>query len=110
MLARDLAQACGRPGRGRGTGGGQTKCSRQAQLEAERADLVLEQVAQRLDQLEAQRSGRPPTLWWILIVAAGPPLAAALDHVGIERALGQEAGAVDLARLVVEDVDEQRGR
>ena len=31
----------------------------------------------------------------------------ALDHVGIERALGQELGAAELLRLRLEHVDEQ---
>ena len=36
-------------------------------------------------------AGRPPTLWCSLIVAAGPSAAAAaLDHVRVERPLGQE--------------------
>ncbi len=34
-------------------------------------------------------------------------LAAALDHVGVERALGQEPGAGDRPGLVAEDVDER---
>ena len=35
--------------------------------------------------------GRPPTLWWVLIVADGPPRGrAALDHVRVERALREE--------------------
>ncbi len=54
------------------------------------------------------RSGRPPTLWWLLMVTEGPPGEAdALDHVGIERALGQEFGAADLLRFRLEDVDEE---
>ena len=36
------------------------------------------------------RSGRPPTLWWLLIGAAGPDHRHALDDVRIERALRQE--------------------
>ena len=56
---------------------------------------------------KARSSGRPPTLWCSLIVAAGPSRrAAALDHVGIERALGEEPGAFDLGRLVGETLDE----
>ena len=45
----------------------------QAELAAERAHLVLEQLAQRLDQLQFMRSGRPPTLWCDLMVTDGPP-------------------------------------
>jgi len=44
----------------------------QTELAAHLAHLVLEQLAQRLDQCEVLRSGRPPTLWWVLIVADGP--------------------------------------
>ena len=36
------------------------------------------------------RSGRPPTLWWLLMVADGPANRHRLDHVGIERALREE--------------------
>ena len=55
------------------------------------------------------RSGRPPTLWWILMVTLGPPVKETdLDHVGIERALGEELGAADLLGLGLEHVDEQR--
>jgi hypothetical protein len=38
------------------------------------AHLVLEELPQRLDELESMRSGSPPTLWWLLITALGPPL------------------------------------
>ena len=56
---------------------------------------------------KAKSSGSPPTLWCSLIVAAGPSRrAAAFDHVGIERALGQELGALDLGRLVGKALDE----
>jgi hypothetical protein len=42
--------------------------------------------------------GRPPTLWWLLIVAAGPPLSdTGFDDVGVERALREE---LDLAVLL----------
>ncbi len=39
---------------------------------------------------KSMSSGRPPTLWWLLILAAW--LVARLDDVGVERALHQEAG------------------
>ena len=56
---------------------------------------------------KARSSGSPPTLWCSLIVAAGPSRrAAALDHVGIERALGEEPGVFDLRRLVGKALDE----
>jgi hypothetical protein len=52
------------------------------------------------------RSGRPPTLWWLLIVTEGPPVNDAFDHVRVERALRQEIGAAHLARFGLEHVDE----
>ena len=73
---------------------------RQAELQAEPADFVLEQVAQRLDQLEA-KSCRQAADVVVQLDRVGRAVGAgaAFDHVGIERALGQESGAVDLARL-----------
>ena len=50
-------------------------------------------------------SGRPPTLWWLLILAAS--LRARLDDVGVERALHEEARVLDAARGLLEDADEQ---
>jgi hypothetical protein len=42
------------------------------------------------------------------MVTLGPAGEAdALDHVRIERALGEEVGAADLLRLGLENVDEQ---
>ena len=46
-------------------------------------------------------SGSPPTLWWLLIFAA--VAAARLDHVGVERALHEEADVAQAARLVLEE-------
>ena len=57
---------------------------------------------------KSMSSGSPPTLWCDLIVAAWPPWpAAGLDHVGVERALHEEAGVLDAAGGVLEDADEQ---
>ena len=54
------------------------------------------------------RSGSPPTLWCDLIVTDGPAGEAdALDHVRIQRALRQIIGAAQLARLLLEHLDEQ---
>ena len=44
----------------------------QTQLDAQPADLVLEQVAQGSISSKPSSAGSPPTLWWILIVAVGP--------------------------------------
>ena len=49
-------------------------------------------------------SGSPPTLWWLLILAAVP--RAALDHVGVQRPLDEEPRAPVLARDLLEHADE----
>lgn len=49
----------------------------QAELDAELAHLVLEQLAQHSTSLSFMVSGRPPTLWCDLITCALPVLAAA---------------------------------
>ena len=70
-------------------------------------DLVLEQVAQRLDQLEAQVGGQAADVVVGLDLLGGLRLRGrALDDVGIERALGQEVDGADLERLLLEDPDE----
>ena len=81
---------------------------RQAELQAQLADFVLEQIAQRLDQLEAQLLRQAADVVVQLdrrrrAVGRG----AAFDHVGIERALGQKLGVLDLGRFVVEALDER---
>ena len=80
----------------------------QAELAAERAHLVLEQFAQRLDQLQVHALGQAAD---VVVRLDGDRRPAgerhALDDVGIERALRQELGAADLAGLGLEHVDEQ---
>ena len=86
---------------------------RQAELAAKSAHLVLEQFAQRLDQLHVHALGQAADIVMALDRdrrAAGE--RHALDHVGIERALRQKldrplAVAGDAARLRLEHVDEQ---
>ena len=81
---------------------------RQAELAAERPHLVLEQFAQRLDQLHVHALGQAADIVVRLDRhrrAAGE--RHALDHVGIERALREEIGAADLLGLGLEHVDEQ---
>ena len=51
------------------------------------------------------RSGSPPTLWWLLMVADGPHGDARLDDVRVERALGQKVGIGKLV-AVFEHLDE----
>ncbi len=79
----------------------------QAELQAELADFVLEQIAQRLDQLEAQILGQSADVVVQLDRRGGPIFGgAAFDHVRVERALGQEVGAVDLGGFVGKALDE----
>ena len=83
----------------------------QAELAAELAHLVLEQFAQRLDQLHVHPLGQAADIVVALDRHRRPAGEAdAFDHVGIERALRQEVGAADLLRFVVEHVDEGRCR
>ena len=111
------------PSPGPGKGCRQTISARQAQLLADPAHLVLEQRAQRLDQLKPRSAGSPPTLWWDLMLAVPvpppdsttsgysvpctrnstaspwPPASAAISRGGpLERA--DELAADDLALLL----------
>ncbi len=80
---------------------------RQAELAAERAYLVLEQFAQRLDQLHVHARRQAAD---IMVRFDGDRRSAgerdALDHVGIERALRQKLGAPDFLRFGFENIDE----
>ena len=104
---RDLARAADREARPRERMAADERLG-QAELAAERPHLVLEQLAQRLDQLHVHALGQAAD---IVVRLDGDRRAAgerhALDHVGIERALRQEFGAADLLRLGLEHVDEQ---
>jgi hypothetical protein len=68
---------------------------RQAQGHAQLAHFVLEQLAQRLQQLQAQLLGQAAH---VVVALDGDGLlalgAARLDHVGVDGALGQEGGAL----------------
>src|SRR3546814_9194515 len=75
----------------------------QAQFAAELAHLVLEELAQRLDQLHVHALGKAADIVVALDGDRGSAGEAnALDHVRIERALGQEIGAAVLARSLLE--------
>ena len=78
----------------------------QAELLADPADLVLEQVAERLDELEVHVFGEAAD---VVVRLDGGRLGAAagLDDVGVERALDQEVGVGDAALGILEDADEQ---
>ena len=79
----------------------------QPELAAELAHLVLEQLAQRLDQLHVHALGQAADIVVALDRHRRPAGEAdAFDHVRIERALGEEVGAADLLRFGLEHVDE----
>ena len=86
---------------------------RQLELFADRAHLVLEQGAKRLDELELQVLGQPAHVVVALDVGRAGA-ATALDDVRVERALDEELHLLtvgarlghDLGRGVLEDADE----
>src|SRR5579859_1722748 len=79
--------------------------ARQAERKAELAHLILEQLAQRLQQLEVERFRQAAhvvvRLDGLRLLGLG---ARGLDDVGIDRALGEPFGIPDLAGFALEDV------
>ena len=80
----------------------------QAELGADGADLVLEQRAQRLDELELQVLGQPADVV-VGLDRRRAGAAAGLDHVGVERALDEEARAARRARELARPPPRRRG-
>ena len=81
---------------------------RQPQLAAKRAHLVLEQLAQRLDELELHALRQAADIVVRLDRDRRPAARRhALDHVRVQRALRQEIRAANLVRRLVEHLDEQ---
>ena len=79
-----------------------------AQLQPDRTHLVLEQVAQRLDELKAQ-AGREATHVVVRLDLDGGRRHVRrrrLDHVGVERALGEEVDPAQAQRFGLEHSDE----
>ena len=73
----------------------------QAQLQTQPAHFVLEQILERLDQLEAEFRRQAADVVVRLDGGGWAVLrGAAFDHVGIERSLGQEANVLDVSGLV----------
>ena len=99
-------QRMARPGPGKGWR--PTKASGRPSSRPSDAHLVLEELAERLDQLHVHALGQAAD---IVVRLDRDRRAAerrdALDHVGVERPLGEEIGAADLLRLGLEDVDEE---
>ncbi len=82
--------------------------ARQPEFDADAPHLVLEQFAQRLDQLEAHALGQAADVVVRLDHMRLAGLAAGrLDDVRIDRALRQPADALELRRFLVEYLDEQ---
>ena len=86
---------------------------RHAQLAADRADLVLEQLTERLHQLEPQLLRQPADVVVRLDGRARSLEAHRLDHVRVEGALREEARLAPqalghLLGLRLEDLDERR--
>ena len=80
----------------------------EAELLADLAHFVLEQQAQRLDQLEAHPIGQAADVVMALDRADGPDDRHAFDHVRVERALPEEVEVAELLRFGLEHVDERR--
>ena len=107
LLGRDLTGAADRK-TGAGKGMAPDEAVGQAQLAAERAHLVLEQRAQRLDQRQPHRFGKAAHIVMRLDRDRGPARDAdRFDHIGVERALGQKPCAPRRGGVFLEDVDEQ---
>ena len=77
----------------------------QPELGADGAHLVLEQRAQRLDELELEVLGQAADVV-VRLDRRRAGAAAGLDDVGVERALDEVGRALELARLLLEDADE----
>ena len=77
----------------------------QAELGADRADLVLEQRPQRLDELELQVLGQAADVV-VGLDRRRAGAAAGLDDVGVQRPLHEELRVAELRRLLLEDADE----
>src|SRR5690606_9747737 len=78
----------------------------QAELGRDGAHLVLEEQPQRLDEVEVEVLGEAADVVVRLDRRGAVAVAARLDHVGVQGALHEEAGVLELARLLLEDADE----
>jgi hypothetical protein len=78
------------------------------ELLADFPDFVLEQHAQRLDQLEAHAFRQAADVVVRLDDVRRPDHRDAFDDVGIQRPLAEKIERADVFRLVLEHVDERR--
>src|ERR1041385_816403 len=80
---------------------------RKAQFPPHRPNLILEQLAERLNQTEVHLCGEASDIVVRLDRVGGPAEGSGLDDVGVERALAQKADISDRARLLLEDLDKR---
>ena len=81
---------------------------RQAEFLAERPHLVLEEFAQRLDQLHVHALGQAADIVMRLDGGGGGSGEGdAFDHIWIEGTLGEEIGAAQFLRFLIEYLDEK---
>ena len=82
--------------------------ARQAELETQLAHFVLEELAQRLEELQVHALGQAADVVMRLddVRLAGAS-ARGLDHVGIDRALCQPLDSREFPRFLLEDLDEE---
>ena len=76
----------------------------QPKLLADGADFVLEQVSQRFDELEMHVVWETPDV--VVALDLGGILGAGFDHIGVQRALYQVGGVVNVFRHLLEDTNE----
>ena len=81
---------------------------RQAELRPDRPNFVLEEVAQRFDQLKGEVVGQAAHVVVGLDLGCGLLLVRCrgLDHIGVEGALGKEVDPAEPGGLFLEDPDE----
>ena len=78
----------------------------QAELLAHDPHLVLEELPQRLDELQAHPLRQAADVVMALDRGRRALEGDALDHVGIEGALGEKSASPDRSCLFLEDLDE----
>ena len=107
LFARDLAGAADGQTR-TGEGVSADKAGGQAQLATQGADLVLEKLAQGLDEFQTHLLRQAAD---IVVRFDGDRRPARkghrFDHIRIKRALGQKLGTLDLVGVFLEHIDEQ---
>ncbi len=106
LFGRYLARhADGETGSGKGMPADQSVGK--PELAAERTHLILEQFAQRLEQLQLHPLRESADIVVRLDGDAGSAgKRHRFDDVGVERALGEKLGAADFVRLLVKYIDE----